>query len=72
MTPIKKISSRNIADEYVKFVAQQTALSAIYMQEIERESDKDVTLKIRDAIISQDWSQCSTGVKSVRYELTRI
>ena len=55
LTPMKEISSRNIGNEYVKFIALQAALSAISIKEIERENDKVVTLmQIRDAILAED------------------
>jgi len=65
--------SRNVAEEYVHFIAQQAAPQAISIQEIEKESDKDSDLEaVRQARKSGDWSKCNTSIRAVRDEITTV
>jgi len=73
LTPQQNTVSKNIAEDYIRFVAEQAAPRAISIQEIERESDKDSELQqIREAKKSGDWSKCSTSVRAVRNEITTV
>jgi len=73
LTPQQNIVSKNIAEDYVRFVSEQAAPLAVRIQEIEKESDKDPDLEeIRQAVKSGDWSKCSASVRAVRDEITVV
>ena len=61
---------RNVAEDYIRFVAEQTSPSAIPIQEVERESAQDMELsQLRECIRSGDWSSCPAAYRYLRYEL---
>ena len=61
---------RNVAEEYIRFLAEQASPNAVPIQEVERESAHDVELsQLRECIKSSDWSSCPAAYKYVRYEL---
>ena len=63
-------ANRNVAEEYIHFVAEQVSPSAIPIQEIQRESAQDTELcQLRECIRSSDWSSCSTAYRYVHYQL---
>ena len=60
---------RDIAEEFVKFVAQTAAPDAVTIKEIERMSADDEELReVRQSIINEDWK---TGTVSVQYLAVR-
>ena len=62
--------SRNVAEEYIRFVAGQASPNAIPIQEVEQESAHDTELsQLRECIKNSDWSSCPAAYKFVRYEL---
>ena len=62
--------NRNVAEEYIRFVAEQASPSAIPIQEVGHESAKDTELsQLRECIRSGDWCSCPTLYRYVRYEL---
>ena len=66
-------SETNVAEEYVRFVAEQDALCAIPIGVIEKASDTDADLeKIRQAVKSGNWNQCCTSLKAVKDEITTV
>ena len=65
--------SKNVAEEYVRFIAKQAAPQAISIQEIERESSKDPDLvAIRRVVESGDWSKCSGSIRDVKHKITTV
>ena len=59
-----------MAEEYNRFVAEQTSPNAVPIQEVERELAHDMELsQLRECIKSSDWSSCPAAYKHVRYEL---
>lgn len=66
-------SEKNDAEEYIRFVAENTVPKAMSIREIERESEKDPELQeVRRRIKNNDWSGCLSGYKYVREELTSL
>src|SRR6218665_2278741 len=69
-------SDTNLAEEYIQFVAEEDALSAIPIQVIEKASDTDDTdadlEKIRQAVKSGNWDQCCTSLKALKDEITTV
>ena len=64
---------RNVAEEYIRFVAEQSTPCVISVQQLEKESSQDPVLQqIRQAIETGDWSDCSKSVKAVRDEITKV
>jgi len=64
---------RNVAEEYIRFVAEQASPNAVPIQEVEWESAHDVELsQLRECIKSSDWSSCPASYKNVRYELAAL
>lgn len=64
---------RNVAEEYIRFVAEKAAPKAVSIREIERESDNDLELAdVRHRIEINDWKDAPTGYKVVRNELTTL
>ena len=62
--------SRNVAEEYIRFVAGQASPNAIPIQEVEQESAHDTELsQLRECIKNSDWNSCPDAYKFVRYEL---
>lgn len=63
----------NVAEEYVRFVALQSAPCAVSIQEIEKASKSDPLLcKIRQAIDTADWSSCDSVIRSLKDEMCKI
>ena len=65
--------NRNVAEEYISFVAEQVLPNAIPIQEVEHESAQDTELsQIRECIRSGDWSSCPAAYRCVRYDLAQL
>jgi len=63
----------NVAEEYVRFVALQSAPCAVSIQEMEKASKSDPLLcKIRQAIDTADWSSCDSVIRSLKDEMCKI
>jgi len=63
----------NVAEEYICFVAEQSTPCVISIQQLETESSQDPVLqKIRQAINTGNWSDCSKSVKAVKDEITKV
>ena len=66
-------SETNLAEEYIRFVAVEDALSAISIQVIEKASDADADLeKIRQAVKSGNRNQCCTSLRALKDEITSV
>ena len=64
-------SGRNVAEEYVRFVAQTAAPHTVPIKELEQESAEDEELTdVRQRIQANDWNDGPSGMKAVRMELT--
>ena len=64
---------QNVAEEYIRFVAEQSTPCVISIQHLEHESSRDPALQqIRRAIDTGNWSLCSPAVKAVKEEITKI
>ena len=63
--------TRNVAEEYIRFVMQNAAPQAIPIKGIERKSDADDELdEVRPWIATGDWNDGPSQCKAVRNELT--
>ena len=64
---------RNVAEEYIRFVAEQSTPCVISIQQLEKESGDDPMLvSIRQAIDTGDWSECLRAVRAVKHEITKV
>ena len=62
---------RNVAEEYIRFVAVNAAQQAIPIEEIERKSTENSELtEVRCCIKMNDWGEGPSGYRAVRNELT--
>ena len=62
---------KNVAEEYIRYVAENVAPRAIPIQEIEEASgeDDEITI-IRKCVQTNDWTVGEPAFKAVRNELT--
>ena len=59
-----------MAEEYIRFVAEQASFSSIYIQEAERQSTQDTELsQLTECIRSGEWSSCPAAYGYVLHEL---
>lgn len=71
LIPVKPELTVNVADEYVRFVAENAAPNAISIQEIEEKSAEDDVLSVvREAIQSGDLKKLAKDYRTVGNELT--
>ena len=64
---------RNVAEEYIRLVAEQSAPCVISTQQLEKESSKDSMLQqVREAIDTDDWSKCPKAIRAVKSEITKV
>ena len=64
---------RNVAEEYIRFVAVNAAPRAIPIKEIERKSAEDSELtEVRHCIRTNDWDKGPSSYKAVRKEHTLL
>ena len=62
---------RNVAEEYICFLAERAAPKVVPIQEIEHQSAQDTELSmLRGCIYQGDWNKCPPAYKAVRYELS--
>ena len=70
LTQTTSTDFRNVAEEYIRFVAQEASPKAISIQEVEQESSADPELsKLRHCIKNGYRSCCPPEDKGVRYQL---
>jgi len=64
---------RNVAEEYIRFVAEQSTPCVTSIQQLEKESSKDSMLQqVREAIDTGDWSRCTKAIRAVKNEITKV
>ena len=65
--------TRNVAEEYIRFVAQNTAPRASPIKDIEQESNANDELdEVRHRIATGNWNEVPPEYKAVRNELTEL
>ena len=68
-----KLTNRNLAEEYVRYVAESATPHTIPVPEVEHESGTDPELCIlRDCIQGRNWYNCPATYKCVRNELCML
>ena len=68
---MKPEGKRNVAEEYIRFVAENAAPQAISIREIERKSEEDPELtEVRRCVLMNKWDDGPNAYKAVRNELT--